>query len=210
MRKQQMQTMEMGPYEAYDKIPLKHNLSSLGIRVVPPGAVRYGAFVERGAIVMPGYVNIGAYVGANTMVDTWATVGSCAQIGQNVHLAGGVGIGGVLEPPQAQPVIIEDNAFIGSRVVVVEGAIVEEEAIVASGVIINASIPIIDVRAGHEGEVYKGRVPARAVVMGGVRKREFPGGEAWLNCAYVVGTRNELNDKKVSLESALREHGIAG
>lgn len=208
LRLQPMQTMELGPFEFHDRIPLKHDLASLGVRVVPPGTIRYGAFVERGVIVMPGYVNIGAWVGSGTMVDTWATVGTCAQIGRNVHLAGGVGIGGVLEPPQAQPVIVEDNAFIGSRCIVVEGAIIEEEAVLGAGVIISASIPIIDVRAGQDGKVYRGRVPARCVVVGGVRPRAFPGGEAYLNCAYIVGTREAGTDKKVSLESALREHGI--
>ena len=210
MRVQPMALMEVGPFQFHDKIPLKRHLDQLGVRVVPPGTVRYGAFVERGAIVMPSYVNIGAWVGSGTMVDTWATVGSCAQIGRNVHLAGGAGIGGVLEPPQAQPVVVEDNAFIGSRVVLVEGAVVEEEAIVAAGVIINSTIPIIDVREGQEAKVYRGRVPARAVVMGGVRPRRFPGGEAYLHCAYIVGTRNESNDKKVSLEGALREYGVSG
>ena len=210
MRAQPMALMEVGPFQFHDKIPLKRNLDQLGVRVVPPGTIRYGAFVERGVIVMPGYVNIGAWVGSGTMVDTWATVGSCAQIGRNVHLAGGVGIGGVLEPPQAQPVVVEDNAFIGSRVILVEGAVVEEEAIVAAGVIINSTIPIIDVRRGQEGAVHRGRVPARAVVMGGVRPRQFPGGEALLHCAYIVGTRNEANDKKVSLEGALREFGVSG
>ncbi|MGH2351733.1 MAG: 2,3,4,5-tetrahydropyridine-2,6-dicarboxylate N-succinyltransferase [Chloroflexota bacterium] len=209
MRMRQMQTMELGPFEFYDKIPLKRNLDQLGVRVVPPGTIRYGAFVERGVIVMPGYVNIGAWVGSGSMVDTWATVGSCAQIGRNVHLAGGVGIGGVLEPPQAQPVVIEDNAFIGGRSIVYEGAIVEEEAILAPGVMITATSHIIDVREGQDGQVYRGRVPARAVVLPGVRPRAYPGGQAYINCAYIVGTRNESNDKKVSLESALREYEIA-
>jgi 2,3,4,5-tetrahydropyridine-2-carboxylate N-succinyltransferase len=208
MRLQQMQTMELGLFEFHDKIPLKRNLAASGVRVVPPGTIRYGAHVEPGAIVMPGYVNIGAWVGSGTMVDTWATVGSCAQIGRNVHLAGGVGIGGVLEPPQAQPVIVEDNAFIGSRCIVVEGAVIEHEAVLGPGVIIYGSLPIIDVRAGQHGKVYYGRVPARAVVIAGVRPRTFPGGEAYLTCAYIVGTRDESTDKKVSLESALREYGV--
>ncbi len=209
MRGQPMQTMEVGPFEFHDRIPLKHDLKEAGVRVVPPGTVRYGAHVEPGVIVMPGYVNIGAWVGGGSMVDTWATVGSCAQIGRNVHLAGGVGIGGVLEPPQAQPVIVEDNAFVGSRCIVVEGAIVEEEAILAAGVTITASSYIIDVREGQDGKQYRGRVPARAVVVPGVRRRSFPGGDAYIACAYIIGTRNEANDKKVSLESALREFEIA-
>ncbi|MDQ3702968.1 MAG: 2,3,4,5-tetrahydropyridine-2,6-dicarboxylate N-succinyltransferase [Chloroflexota bacterium] len=209
MRGQQMQTMEMGPFEFHDKIPLKHDLKEAGIRVGPPGTIRYGAHVEPGVIVMPGYVNIGAWVGGGSMVDTWATVGSCAQIGRNVHLAGGVGIGGVLEPPQAQPVVVEDNAFVGSRCIVVEGAIVEEEAILAAGVVITASSDIIDVRAGQDGKRYRGRIPARAVVVPGVRQRTFPGGDAYIACSYIIGTRNEANDKKVSLESALREFEIA-
>jgi 2,3,4,5-tetrahydropyridine-2-carboxylate N-succinyltransferase len=209
MRVRQMQVMETGPFEFYDKIPLKKDLEQLGVRVVPPGTIRYGAYVERGAIVMPGYVNIGAWVGGGTMVDTWATVGSCAQIGRNVHLSGGVGIGGVLEPPQAKPVIVEDNCMIGSRCIVTEGAVVEREAILGAGVVITASIPIIDVREGQDGKVYRGHVPAGAVVVGGVRPRTFPGGEAYLNCAYIIGTRNEANDKKASLESALREYDIS-
>jgi 2,3,4,5-tetrahydropyridine-2-carboxylate N-succinyltransferase len=208
MRSQPMATMEAGPFEFHDKLPLKHDLKEQGVRVVPPGAVRYGAFVEPGVIVMPGYVNIGAWVGGGSMVDTWATVGSCAQIGRNVHLAGGVGIGGVLEPPQAQPVIVEDNCFVGSRVVVTEGAVIEHEAVLGPGVIISASIPIIDVREGQEGKQYRGRVPARAVVVGGVRKRTFPGGDAWITCNYIIGERSASTDKKTSLESALREYEI--
>jgi 2,3,4,5-tetrahydropyridine-2-carboxylate N-succinyltransferase len=208
MRLQQMQKMEIGPFEFYDKIPLKSNLEQLGVRVVPPGTIRYGAYVERGAIVMPGYVNIGAWVGSGTMVDTWATVGSCAQVGRNVHLSGGVGIGGVLEPPQAQPVIVEDNAFIGNRCMVTEGAVIEQDAVLGAGVIISASIPIIDVREGQDGKTYYGRVPARAVVVGGVRPRRFPGGEAYLNCNYIIKTRDEGTDKKATLESALREPGV--
>jgi 2,3,4,5-tetrahydropyridine-2-carboxylate N-succinyltransferase len=209
MKSQQMERIELGPFEFHDKIPLKRHLDAAGVRVVPPGTIRYGAFVEPGVVVMPGYVNIGAWVGSGSMVDTWATVGSCAQIGRNVHLAGGAGIGGVLEPPQAQPVIVEDNAFVGGRAIVYEGAIVEEEAILAPGVMITATSHVIDVRDGMNGQVYQGRVPARAVVLPGVRKRAYPGGEAYINCAYVVGTRNESYDKKVSLESALREFGIA-
>jgi 2,3,4,5-tetrahydropyridine-2-carboxylate N-succinyltransferase len=209
MRKQQMQVIELGPFEFHDKIPLKRDLEKAGVRVVPPGTIRYGAHVERGVIVMPGYVNIGAYVASGTMVDTWATVGSCAQIGKNVHLAGGVGIGGVLEPPQATPVIVEDNAFIGGRAIVYEGAVVEEEAILAPGVMITATSQIIDVREGQDGKIYRGRVPAGAVVLPGVRARQYPGGQAHINCAYIVGTRNESHDKRLSLESALREYEIA-
>jgi 2,3,4,5-tetrahydropyridine-2-carboxylate N-succinyltransferase len=208
IRTHQARVIEAGPFEFRDMVPLKRNLDHFGVRVVPPGTIRYGAFVERGAIVMPGYVNIGAWVGSGTMVDTWATVGTCAQIGRNVPLSGGVGIGGVLEPPQAQPVIVEDNAFVGSRCMVTEGAIVEQEAVLGAGVIISASVPIYDVREGQEGKVYYGRVPARAVVVGGVRPRTFPGGEAFINCNYIVKTRDEGTDKRTTLESALREPGI--
>jgi 2,3,4,5-tetrahydropyridine-2,6-dicarboxylate N-succinyltransferase len=209
MRSQKMETMEAGPFEFHDKVPLKRGLAAQGVRVVPPGTIRYGAFVEPGVIVMPGYVNIGAWVGSGTMVDTWATVGSCAQIGRNVHLAGGVGIGGVLEPPQAQPVIVEDNCFVGSRVVVTEGAVIEQEAVLGPGVIISATIPIYDVREGQDGKEFRGRVPARAVVVGGVRPRRWPGGESWITCNYIIGERKESTDKKVSLEGALREYGIS-
>ena len=205
----EMRTSHAGPFEYHDKIPPKKNLAEAGVRVVPPGTVRYGAFVEPGVVVMPGYVNIGARVGSGTMVDTWATVGSGAQIGRNVHLAGGVGIGGVLEPPQAQPVIVEDNCFVGSRVVVTEGAVIEQEAVLGPGVIISATIPIYDVREGQDGKEFRGRVPARAVVVGGVRPRRWPGGESWITCNYIIGERKESTDKKVSLESALREYGIS-
>jgi 2,3,4,5-tetrahydropyridine-2-carboxylate N-succinyltransferase len=207
-RTHQARVIEVGPFEFRDLVPLKGNLDQFGVRVVPPGTIRYGAFVERGAIVMPGYVNIGAWVGSGTMVDTWATVGTCAQIGRNVHLSGGVGIGGVLEPPQAQPVVVEDNCFIGSRCIVTEGAIIEHEAVLGAGVIISASVPIYDVREGQAGQVYYGRVPARAVVVGGVRRREFPGGEAFINCNYVIKTRDEGTDKRATLEGALREPGV--
>jgi 2,3,4,5-tetrahydropyridine-2-carboxylate N-succinyltransferase len=207
-RLRQMETTTVGPFEFHDKIPLKHGLAAAGVRVVPPGVVRYGAFVAAGAIVMPGYVNIGAYVGAGTMVDTWATVGSCAQIGRNVHLSGGVGIGGVLEPASARPVIIEDGAFIGSRAVVVEGVIVEEEAVLGANVVLTASTPILDV-TGPEEVRYTGRVPARAVVVPGVRAKRFPAGEYGLPCALIVGRRSPSTDRKVSLEAALREHHVA-
>jgi 2,3,4,5-tetrahydropyridine-2,6-dicarboxylate N-succinyltransferase len=203
-----METMEVGPFEFHDKIPLKRNLAAAGVRVVPPGTVRYGAFVERGAIVMPGYVNIGAWVGAGTMVETWATVGSCAQIGRNVHLSGGVGIGGVLEPTGARPVIVEDGAFIGSRCIVVEGVIVEEEAVLGANVVLTASTPILDV-TGPEEVRYTGRVPARSVVVPGVRPKRFPAGEYGMPCALIIGKRQASTDQKVSLNAALRDFGVS-
>ncbi|MBX5481274.1 MAG: 2,3,4,5-tetrahydropyridine-2,6-dicarboxylate N-succinyltransferase [Myxococcaceae bacterium] len=205
---QQMEVMEVGPFEFHDKVPLKKNLQAAGVRVVPPGTVRYGAFVEKGAVVMPGYVNIGAYVGAGTMVDTWATVGSCAQVGRNVHLSGGVGLGGVLEPPSASPVIIEDGAFIGSRCIVVEGCVVEEEAVLGANVVLTASTPIIDV-TGPTEQVYKGRVPARSVVIPGMRTKKFPAGEYQVPCALIIGKRSESTDKKTSLNAALRDFAVA-
>lgn len=192
----------------YDKIRLKNNYDALGVRCVPPGVARYGSFLGRGSILMPGYVNIGAYVGENSMVDTWATVGSCAQIGNNVHLSGGVGIGGVLEPPQAAPVIIEDGAFVGSRCIVVEGVIVEREAVLGAGVVLTASTPIIDVR-GEQPVTAKGRVPARAVVIPGTMPKKFPAGEFGTPCALIIGTRSESTDKKVSLNAALRDFEVA-
>ena len=207
-RMRKMETMEVGPFEFHDKIPLKRNLAEQGVRVVPPGTVRYGAFVEAGAIVMPGYVNIGARVGSGTMVDTWATVGSCAQIGRNVHLSGGVGIGGVLEPPGARPVIIEDGAFVGSRCVVVEGVVVEEEAVLGANVVLTSSTAILDVTGPEERRIY-GRIPARSVVVPGVRTKRFPAGEYGLPCALIVGKRQPSTDRKVSLESALREFDVA-
>ncbi len=207
-RLRKMETMTVGPFEFHDKIPLKSNLAAQGVRVVPPGTVRYGAFVEPGAVVMPGYVNIGAWVGAGTMVDTWATVGSCAQIGRNVHLSGGVGIGGVLEPPSARPVIIEDGAFVGSRCVVVEGVIVEEEAVLGANVVLTSSTPILDV-TGPEEVRHTGRVPARSVVIPGVRTKKFPAGEYGLPCALIVGTRQASTDRKVSLEAALRDFHVS-
>ncbi len=203
-----MEVMEVGPFEFHDKIPLKKGLAAAGVRVVPPGVVRYGAFVERGAIVMPGYVNIGAWVGAGTMVDTWATVGSCAQIGRNVHLSGGVGIGGVLEPAGARPVIIEDGAFIGSRCIVVEGVVVEEEAVLGANVVLTASTPILDVTGPTEVR-HVGRVPARSVVVPGVRNKRFPAGEYGMPCALIIGTRQASTDKKVSLNAALRDFGVS-
>ncbi|MFZ5475478.1 MAG: 2,3,4,5-tetrahydropyridine-2,6-dicarboxylate N-succinyltransferase [Myxococcota bacterium] len=198
--------MEAGALHFHDKIPVKSDLSTF--RVVPPGVVRRGAHVEPGAIVMPGYVNIGAWVGAGTMVDTWATVGSCAQIGRNVHLSGGVGIGGVLEPLQAQPVIVEDGVFVGSRCVVVEGVLVEEEAVLGANVVLTASTPILDV-TGPEEVVHKGRVPARSVVVPGVRQKRFPAGEYGLPCALIIGRRTASTDKKTSLNAALRDFGVA-
>ena len=199
---------EAGGYRFHDKIPLKQNLAMQNIRVVPPGAVRHGAFLEPGCVVMPGYVNIGAWVGAGSMVDTWATVGSCAQIGRGVHLSGGVGIGGVLEPPGARPVIIEDGAFIGSRCIVVEGVIVEEEAVLGAGVVLTASTPIIDV-TGPEEVVGKGRVPARSVVVPGTRVKRFPAGDYALPCALIIGRRSARTDRKTSLNDVLREFALA-
>jgi 2,3,4,5-tetrahydropyridine-2,6-dicarboxylate N-succinyltransferase len=204
---QGMQRMEVGPFEFYDKIPLKKNFHEAGVRVVPPGVVRYGAFLERGAILMPGYVNIGAYVGANTMVDTWATVGSCAQVGRDCHLAGGVGIGGVLEPPGARPVILEDGVFVGSRAVVVEGFLVEREAVIGAGVVLTASTAVLDVSGAYVIE-HRGRVPSRSVVVPGTRLKKFPAGEFGLPCALIIGKRNEATDRKVSLNDALRDFGV--
>ena len=206
---QEMQVMEVGPFEYYDKIPLKKNWIEAGVRVVPPATARYGSFIEKGAILMPSYVNIGAYVGSGTLVDTWATVGSCAQIGRNVHLSGGVGIGGVLEPPSAKPVIIEDNCFIGSRCIIVEGAVIEEEAVLGAGVVITGSTRIIDV-SGEKPVEYRGRVPARSVVIPGVMNKKFPAGEYGVPVALIIGKRKESTDKKVSLNEALREFNIEG
>lgn len=196
-------SMEAGPFEYRDKIPTKRGLAEQGIRVVPPGTVRYGAFCEPGVIVMPGYVNIGAWVGSGTMVDTWATVGSCAQIGRGVHLSGGVGIGGVLEPPGARPVIIEDGAFIGSRSIIVEGTLVEHGAVIGANTTITASTPIIDV-TGSEPIEMRGRVPANSVVVPGTRGKEFPAGSYQLLCALIIGQRTESTDMKTSLNDALR------
>jgi 2,3,4,5-tetrahydropyridine-2-carboxylate N-succinyltransferase len=203
-----MEKIELGPFEFYDKIPLKRGLDVAGVRVVPPGVVRYGAFLEAGAIVMPGYVNIGARVGAGTMVDTWATVGSCAQIGKDVHLSGGVGIGGVLEPPGAQPVIIEDGCFIGSRAIVVEGVIVEKESVLGAGVVLTSSTTIIDVTGTSPVEI-KGKVPARSVVIPGTRPKRFPAGEFGVPCALIIGQRTASTDKKTSLNQALRDFAVS-
>lgn len=203
----EMKTMEVPPFEYHDKIPLKRGLAEAGVRVVPPGVIRYGAFCERGVVVMPGYVNIGAWVGAGTMVDTWATVGSCAQVGRNVHLSGGVGLGGVLEPPGATPVIVEDGAFIGSRCVVVEGVVVEEEAVLGANTVLTASTPIIDV-TGPTEVVMKGRVPARSVVIPGARAKVFPAGAYQVPCALIIGRRNAATDTKTSLNQALRDFAV--
>lgn len=203
-----METLHVGPFEFHDKIPLKKNLAKQGVRVVPPGTVRYGAHCEPGVVVMPGYVNIGAYVGSGTMVDTWATVGSCAQIGKNVHLSGGVGIGGVLEPLQASPVIIEDGAFIGSRCVVVEGVRVGTEAVLGAGVVLTASTPIIDVSGGEE-IVTKGAIPPRKVVVPGTRPKAFPAGTYDLPCALIIGERQPSTDLKTSLNEVLRKFAVS-
>lgn len=203
-----MEKIEVGPFEFHDKIPLKKGLDQAGVRVVPPGVVRYGAFLEASAIVMPGYVNIGARVGAGTMVDTWATVGSCAQIGRDCHLSGGVGIGGVLEPPSARPVIIEDGVFVGSRCIVVEGVLVEREAVLGAGVVLTASTVIVDV-TGEEPVEHRGRVPARSVVIPGMRPKKFPAGEFAVPCALIIGRRSEATDRKVSLNAALRDFGVS-
>jgi len=203
----EMKVIEMGPYEFFDKIPLKKNLKEQGVRLVPPGTIRYGSHVERGAVIMPGYVNIGAYVGGGTMVDTWATVGSCAQIGKHVHLSGGVGIGGVLEPPQAAPVIIEDNAFIGSRCIIVEGVHIGAEAVIGAGVTLTASTPIIDV-TGDKEVIHKGKVPARSVVIPGTRSKTFPSGTYNLPCALIIGERQESTDRKTSLNDVLRKFAV--
>lgn len=204
----QMETIEVGPFEFHDKIPLKRNFAEQGVRVVPHAIARYGSFLESGVIMMPSYVNIGAYVGSGSMVDTWATVGSCAQIGCNVHLSGGVGIGGVLEPLQATPTIIEDNAFIGSRSIVVEGVHVEREAVLGANVVLTKSTHIIDV-TGPEPVTYKGRVPARSVVIPGSYTKNFPSGNYQVSCALIIGERKESTDKKTSLNNALREHNVA-
>ncbi|NNC74838.1 MAG: 2,3,4,5-tetrahydropyridine-2,6-dicarboxylate N-succinyltransferase [Acidimicrobiia bacterium] len=198
-----LETWSAGRFEYHDKIPPKTGLAEAGIRVVPPGTVRYGAYCEPGVVVMPGYVNIGAHVGEGTMVDTWATVGSCAQIGRNVHLSGGVGIGGVLEPPSAQPVIVEDGAFIGSRCILTEGVIVEEGAVLGANVALSASVPIIDV-TGDEPVEYRGRVPAYSVVVPGVRPKEFPAGTYNLACGLLIGKRSQSTDTRTSLNDALR------
>ncbi len=206
-RERQMEPSELGPFSYHDKIPLKRDYDKLGVRVVPPATARYGAFLSRGVVLMPSYVNIGAWVGPNTMVDTWATVGSGAQIGANVHLAGGVGIGGVLEPPGARPVIVEDGAFLGSRCIVVEGVRIGREAVLAPNVTLTASVPIIDV-TGDEPVEHRGYVPPRSIVVPGTRPKEFPAGTYHLSCALIIGRRNESTDLKTSLNDALREYEI--
>lgn len=205
---QKMKTIEVPPFEFHDKIPLKKDFAKQGVRVVPHAIARYGAFLERGVIMMPSYVNLGAWVGGGTMVDTWATVGSCAQIGRNVHLSGGVGIGGVLEPLQARPTIIEDNCFIGSRCIVVEGVRVEKEAVLGANVVLTKSTRIIDV-TGDKEVVYRGHVPARSVVIPGSYTKEFPAGNYQVSCALIIGKRKESTNKKVSLNDALRDYDVA-
>jgi 2,3,4,5-tetrahydropyridine-2,6-dicarboxylate N-succinyltransferase len=199
---------EAGPLAFFDKIPMKTNWEGTGVRVVPPGAARFGSFLEPGVILMPAFVNIGARVGEGTMIDTWATVGSCAQIGAKVHLSGGVGIGGVLEPIAARPVIVEDGAFIGSRCIVVEGVTIESEAVLAAGVVLTASTPIVNV-TGASPVTTHGIVPARAVVIPGTLPKQFPAGTYGVPCALIVGTRSASTDRKTSLNAALRDFGIA-
>lgn len=205
---QQMQTWELGPFEFHDKMLLKKNYAAMGVRAVPHAVARYGSFIARNVVLMPSYVNIGAYVDEGTMVDTWATVGSCAQIGKHVHLSGGVGIGGVLEPLQASPVIIEDGCFIGSRCIVVEGVIVEQEAVLGANVVLTQSTKIIDV-SGNTPVEYKGRVPARSVVIPGSYAKQFPAGEYHVNCALIIGQRKESTNLKTSLNDALRDFNVA-
>jgi 2,3,4,5-tetrahydropyridine-2,6-dicarboxylate N-succinyltransferase len=208
-RLRQMEPQEVGPFEYHDKIPLKHDYERLGVRVVPPAVARYGSFLSPGVVMMPSYVNIGAWVGPRTMVDTWATVGSGAQIGADVHLAGGVGIGGVLEPPGARPVIVEDGAFVGSRAILTEGVRIGARAVIGPNVSLTSSVPVIDV-TGHEPLEHRGFVPPRAIVVPGTRPKEFPAGTYQLACALIVGWRSESTDLKVSLNDALREHGLGG
>lgn len=203
-----MQTIEAGPFEYHDKIALKRNYAAQGVRVVPSATARYGAYLAPGVVMMPSYVNIGAYVDSGTMVDTWATVGSCAQIGRNVHLSGGVGIGGVLEPVQAAPVIIEDNCFIGSRCIVVEGAHIGTEAVLGANTVITGSTRIIDV-SHSEPVYYNGYIPPRSVVIPGSYTKQFPAGEYSVSCALIIGQRKESTDKKTSLNAALRDFGVS-
>ena len=203
-----METFSIPPFEFHDKMKLKTNYAELGVRAVPHAVARYGAFIARNVVLMPSYVNIGAYVGEGTMVDTWATVGSCAQIGKNVHLSGGVGVGGVLEPLQASPVIIEDGCFIGSRCIVVEGVLVEKEAVLGANVVLTKSTKIIDV-SGPEPIEYKGRVPARSVVIPGSYTKTFPAGDYGVGCALIIGQRKASTDLKTSLNDALRDFNVA-
>ena len=204
-RQRRMEPVEVGPFEYHDKIPLKRNFEELGVRVVPPAVARYGSFLSRGVVLMPSYVNIGAWVGPRTMVDTWATVGSCAQIGADVHLSGGVGIGGVLEPVNARPVIIEDGVLVGSRCIVTEGVVVRERAVLGAGVVLTASVPVIDV-TGDQPVERRGEVPARAIVVPGVRQRDFPAGTYGLPTPLIVGWRDESHDR-LALNEALRDYG---
>jgi 2,3,4,5-tetrahydropyridine-2-carboxylate N-succinyltransferase len=206
-RLREMEPQAVGPFSYHDKIPLKHDYDKLGVRVVPPAVARYGAYLSPGVVMMPSYVNIGAWVGPRTMVDTWATVGSGAQIGADVHLAGGVGIGGVLEPPGARPVIVEDGAFVGSRCILTEGVRIGAGAVLGPNVSLTATVPIIDV-TGPEPVEHRGSVPPRAIVVPGTRPREFPAGTYHLACALIIGWRSESTDLKVSLNDALREHGL--
>ena len=208
VRLRNVEPIDVGGLHFLDKIPVKADYAARGVRVVPPGVARYGSFLSEGVVLMPGFVNIGAWVGPRTMVDTWATVGSCAQIGADVHLSGGVGIGGVLEPPQAQPVIVEDGAFLGSRAVVVEGVVVGEGAVIAPNVVLSASIPIIDV-TGPEPVEHRGYVPPRSVVLPGTRPKDYPAGQYDLPCALIVGERSASTDLKTSLNDVLREFEIA-
>jgi 2,3,4,5-tetrahydropyridine-2,6-dicarboxylate N-succinyltransferase len=201
------ESIEVGPFHYRDKIPLKRNPEAAGIRVVPPATLRYGSYLEPGVVAMPCYVNIGAYVGAGTMIDTWATVGSCAQVGRGVHVSGGVGLGGVLEPPQAVPVVIEDSVFLGSRCVVVEGVRVEEGAVLGAGLVLTASTPIMDVR-GPQASQSKGVVPRRSVVIPGTCPKRFPAGEFQVPCALIIGQRSESTDEKTSLNEVLREYPV--
>lgn len=207
-RLQKMELIEVGPFHFYDKIPLKKWNGSENVRVVPHALVREGAYIESGAILMPSYVNIGAYVGSGTMVDTWATVGSCAQIGKNVHLSGGVGIGGVLEPVQAQPVIVEDDCFLGSRCIVVEGAHLEKGVVLGAGVTITGSTKIIDV-TGDTEKIYKGRIPSNSVVIPGTIQKKYPAGDYGVPCALIIGKRKESTDQKTSLTQALRDFDVS-
>ncbi|MEO0042335.1 MAG: hypothetical protein RL329_1783 [Bacteroidota bacterium] len=205
---QEMKTTEVGMFEFHDKMVLKSDYAGQKVRVVPPAVARYGAFLEAGVILMPSYVNIGAYVGSGTMVDTWATVGSCAQIGKNVHLSGGVGIGGVLEPVQATPTIIEDDCFIGSRCIVVEGVHIEKEVVLGANVVLTQSTHIIDV-TGNQPVTYRGRVPSGSVVIPGSYTKKFPAGEYQVSCALIIGKRKPSTDKKVSLNDALRDYSVS-
>ena len=206
-RLRQVEPIEVGPFEYLDKIPLKRDYGGLGVRIVPPAVARYGSFLSDGVVMMPSYVNIGAWVGPRTMIDTWATVGSCAQVGADVHISGGVGIGGVLEPVQARPVIVEDGAFIGSRCILTEGVVIGEQAVLAPNVSLTASVPVIDV-TGAEPVEHRGWVPPRSVVVPGTRPREFAAGTFQVACALIIGRRSAATDLKLSLNETLREFGI--